>query len=106
VTRRAGFSAQTLEVLAVLCDEPRHWWHGYALAKRTGLKSGTLYPILVRLAERGLLDAVWEVEPEPGRPRRHLYRLTDLGLAESAAAVGVGTEPRGGAARNRVRSRS
>ena len=84
---RAKFSAQTLLVLAALCEEPSHWRHGYALAMRTGLKSGTLYPILIRLAERGLVEACWQQEPTPGRPRRHLYRLTAGGLASAMEAL-------------------
>ena len=84
---RSGFSAQTLSVLAVLCSQPSKWQHGYALAKQTGLKSGTLYPILIRLADRGLVEACWQDEPQPGRPRRHLYRLTADGLTTAAAAV-------------------
>jgi PadR family transcriptional regulator PadR len=67
VTSSPGFSAQTLSVLAALCDEPSQWQHGYALAKQTGLKSGTLYPILIRLADRGLVRACWQDEPGPGR---------------------------------------
>ena len=84
---RSGFSAQTLSVLAVLCEQPSEWRHGYELAKRTSLKSGTLYPILVRLADRGLMEARWEEEQPAGRPRRHLYRLTPDGLARASAAV-------------------
>ena len=82
---RSEFSAQTLSVLAALCQEPSQWQHGYALAKQTGLKSGTLYPILIRLADRGLVEACWQDEPAPGRPRRHLYRLTSAGLASATA---------------------
>ena len=52
---RGEFSAQTLSVLAALCEEPSQWRHGYALARQTGLKSGTLYPILMRLADRELM---------------------------------------------------
>jgi PadR family transcriptional regulator, regulatory protein PadR len=89
VAPRSGFSAQTLSVLAALLSQPSQWQHGYALAKETHLKSGTLYPILIRLAERGLVEAQWQDEPEPGRPRRHLYRLTTDGLAASAAALVV-----------------
>ena len=93
----SGFSAQTLSVLAALCDEPSRWQHGYALAKQTGLKSGTLYPILIRLADRGLVEACWQDELQPGRPRRHLYRLTSAGLARStgalASAAGPAPEP-------------
>jgi PadR family transcriptional regulator PadR len=84
---RAELSPQTLSVLAALCGQPSAWQHGYALAQQTGLKSGTLYPILIRLADRGLVEACWEEEPVPGRPRRHLYRLTPDGLASAAAAL-------------------
>jgi len=87
VASRPEFSAQTLSVLAALCQEPSQWQHGYALAKLTGLKSGTLYPILIRLADRELVEARWEDEPEPGRPRRHLYRLTAPGLASATGAL-------------------
>ena len=86
---RPEFSAQTLSVLAVMCEQPSQWRHGYELAKRTGLKSGTLYPILVRLADRGLMEARWQEEQPAGRPRRHLYRLTPDGLARACAAVTV-----------------
>ena len=48
------------------------------------LKSGSLYPILVRLADRGLLETSWE--PGPGsRPPRHLYRLSPAGREYVAA---------------------
>jgi DNA-binding PadR family transcriptional regulator len=51
------------------------------------LKSGTLYPILIRLADQGLVEAIWEAEQPAGRPRRHLYRLTADGLARAGAAL-------------------
>jgi DNA-binding PadR family transcriptional regulator len=66
MARRAEFSAQTLLVLAALCAEPREWRHGYGIARDTGLKSGSLYPILIRLAERGLVEARWEEGSRPG----------------------------------------
>lgn len=84
---RPEFSPQALSVLAALCEQPSQWQHGYALARQTGLKSGTLYPILIRLADRGLVEARWQEEPVPGRPRRHLYRLTAGGLAGATAAL-------------------
>ena len=94
MTSSPGFSAQTLSVLAALCAQPSHWQHGYALAKQTGLKSGTLYPILIRLADRGLVEACWQDEPEPGRPRRHLYRLTAAGLARATGALASAARPK------------
>lgn len=81
------FSAQTMSVLVALCGEPSRWRHGYDLASETGLRAGTLYPILVRLAERGLLEACWEQDQPAGRPRRHLYRLSPDGLAQARAAL-------------------
>jgi PadR family transcriptional regulator PadR len=92
VASRSEYSAQTLSVLAVLCDQPLQWQHGYALAKQTGLKSGTLYPILMRLADRDLVEARWQDEPQPGRPRRHLYRLTTAGLASATGALASAAE--------------
>lgn len=87
MARRSGFSAQTLSVLASLEADPAAWLHGYLLARQTGLRSGTLYPILIRLAERGLVEACWEDGQPAGRPRRHLYRLSSEGLAAARAAL-------------------
>ena len=87
MARRAGFSAQTLSVLAALEADTASWQHGYLIARETGLRSGTLYPILIRLAERGLVEACWEDEQPAGRPRRHLYRLSSDGLAAARAAL-------------------
>lgn len=81
------FSAQTLVVFEALCRLPGEWRHGYEIAKETGLKSGTLYPILIRLSDRGLMEARWEDEQPVGWPRRHLYRLTGEGLAQARAAL-------------------
>ena len=104
VSARSGFSAQTLSVLAALCSEPSRWCHGYALARQTGLKSGTLYPILIRLADRGLVEACWQDEPQPGRPRRHLYRLTAAGLASATGALASPAGPAGPAGTRRARA--
>jgi DNA-binding PadR family transcriptional regulator len=68
-------------LLAVLLEQPRTWRHGYELAKQTGLKSGTLYPLLMRLCDQGLLVARWAESDQPGKPPRHLYRPTAAGLA-------------------------
>jgi PadR family transcriptional regulator len=84
---RTGFSAQTLAVLASLLEGRTEWQHGYDLARRTGLKSGTLYPILIRLADRDLVEARWEDEQPAGRPRRHLYRLTAAGAEQASTAM-------------------
>jgi DNA-binding PadR family transcriptional regulator len=90
VTRTRRPSAQTLAVLTALADEPGRWRYGYDLCTQLGLQAGSMYPILMRLADRGLLETSWETERVPGRPARHLYRLTSTGLAyaETSAASG------------------
>lgn len=72
-------SPQTLLVVDAFLAQAEAWKYGYDLSRVTGLKSGTLYPILMRLAERKLLETQWEVG-EPGKPPRHMYRFTPEGL--------------------------
>ena len=70
---------QTIAVVLALADNPSGWGHGYHLCRQLGLKAGTVYPILMRLAERGQVETAWETDPPSGRPARHLYRLTGEG---------------------------
>jgi PadR family transcriptional regulator, regulatory protein PadR len=81
MARRANNSRQTRSLLAAFLDHPRTWRHGYDLSKQTGLKSGTLYPVLMRLSEQGLMESRWQEPERPGLPPRHEYRLTASGLA-------------------------
>lgn len=74
-------SPQTLSVFTALLADPQRWRYGYDLSKETTLASGTLYPILMRLTEQKLLETGWEPSDEPGRPPRHIYRLTTDGVA-------------------------
>lgn len=81
MVRRPNTSRQTRLVLAAFAEAPARWWHGYDLSRAVRLKSGTLYPLLIRLHESGLLEAEWR-EPElRGRPARHMYRMTAAGQA-------------------------
>lgn len=79
--RTPNSSAQTRELLAAMARQPRTWQYGYELSKQTGLKSGTLYPLLIRLSEQGLLESQWQEPERPGKPARHAYKLTASGLA-------------------------
>jgi len=69
--------------MIVLLDalSDRQWRHGYDLMKETGLFSGTLYPLLIRITEQGLVEAEWREGAQPSRPARHAYRLTAKGYA-------------------------
>ena len=80
ILRARSPSKQTRDVLAVLLRRPQEWRHGYELAKLAGLSSGTLYPLLIRLHERGSLEAQWVESDQRGRPARHIYRLSPQGV--------------------------
>jgi PadR family transcriptional regulator, regulatory protein PadR len=96
VPRRPDASPQTLAVLAALVEAPETWHYGYDLCRRLGLRSGTLYPILMRLAERGWLETRW-VEPDrPGLPPRHTYRLTGQGRALARSRLAEAARPGSG----------
>ena len=100
----------TLDVLVLraLSWEPMHgfeittWLEGRSSGK-LGVEDGALYHALVRLEERGLIDAEWG-ETENGRRARY-YKLTAAGrsylkaetakwLEYSSAVTGILTSPR------------
>jgi DNA-binding PadR family transcriptional regulator len=90
-------SAQTTAIVLALAEAPATWRYGYELCQQLDLKAGSVYPILMRLADRGLLETAWESEaPAGGRPPRHLYRLTGPGrvlAGELAAAPPASAKP-------------
>ena len=56
--------------------------YGFDVMDATGLPDGTVYPILRRLEDKGLLTAEWESEEEARadrRPPRRYYELTSQG---------------------------
>ena len=77
-------SAELL-ILALLEHQPKH---GYELSKLIESRSrgvlsfhvASLYPLLYRLEDRGLIEGRW-VE-KAGQRRRRYYRLTVAGTAE------------------------
>jgi DNA-binding PadR family transcriptional regulator len=79
--RKPNNSRQTRALLATFQERAQTWRHGYDLSKETGLRSGTLYPLLMRLSEQGLLESRWQEPERPGLPPRHVYRLTAAGVA-------------------------
>ena len=80
-------SAQTLAVLGAFTDDPDRWRYGYDLCSELAVPAGSMYPILMRLADRGLLETSWEPQRVAGRPPRHLYRLTSAGRAFADDAI-------------------
>ena len=86
--RTRALSPHARSLLAALAASGQEWRHGYDLCRATGLRSGTLYPLLIRLEAQGYLEAEWQPPAAAGRPPRHAYRLTasGLALAQSEAA--------------------
>lgn len=80
MSRNRSLSDHATRILAVLLGAQGTWSYGYELAKLANVKSGTLYPLLMRLEARGYLEAEWQQPTERGRPPRHGYRLTVEGL--------------------------
>jgi DNA-binding PadR family transcriptional regulator len=78
-----------LKVLRFLLDRPRQARSGAEIAKATGVLSGTLYPMLIRMEKSGWLKSRWEeVDPSKvGRPRRRFYELTTVGQTEAVKAL-------------------
>jgi DNA-binding PadR family transcriptional regulator len=77
---------QTALVLEALAAERNHGWD---IMDATDLPSGTVYPILRRLEEEGLVRARWERESEARReqrPARRYYELTPPGLTRLGEA--------------------
>jgi PadR family transcriptional regulator PadR len=72
---------QTEQILGVVAGDPCAEWWGAKIAAAAGLKSGSMYPALMRMERFGWLESRWEeIDPrEEGRPRRRLYRLTGEG---------------------------
>lgn len=71
MVRRSPQVTAVLEALADGCT------YGLEVMRRTGLKSGTVYPILRRMETAGWISGKREeCAPEPGRPARRLYKLT------------------------------
>lgn len=78
-----------IQVAAALLTEPdaKHW--GYDLSRRSGVRSGVLYPILAKMLHEGWLTDGWE-DPSTivdKRPPRRYYELTDHGKLELAATM-------------------
>ncbi len=92
-------------VLKVFLAELSARHYGYDLMKAARLPSGTLYPMLARLQDEGLLTSEWErpAGDGSGRPPRKYYQLTGEGArvarlelaARAAETARRGTSRRG-----------
>jgi DNA-binding PadR family transcriptional regulator len=83
--RQLGYA--TVAILRAVRDG---YGYGTDIMERTGLPSGTVYPTLSRMDERGYLRSRWEERETADaerRPRRRYYRLTPSGKGALDAAM-------------------
>lgn len=73
-------TARVLDCLVRLGEQS-----GADLGRQTNLKSGTLYPLLLRLEQAGWVRSAWETaDPRQlGRPRKRFYQITGMGAANA-----------------------
>ena len=67
-------------VLRAMLEDPAAPRYGYDLMKAAKLPSGTLYPMLSRLQDEGLVTSEWETPTQEGQRPRRYYRLTGDGI--------------------------
>lgn len=82
-------SYQALKILRAMLDAGQKERTRAELVKATGLASGTVYQIILRLENSSCLESRWE-QGDPsklGRPRRRFYRLTRYGRAMAQQAI-------------------
>ena len=87
MTNEVRLTTQTVSVIKAIMGRPLDGVSGAEISKETGLASGSLYPILMRLEKAGWLLSEWEAgDPATlGRPRRRFYRVTALGQRKVSA---------------------
>ena len=95
MVRNRTLSPPARTILAIMADAGSRWVHGYDLCRQSGVKSGTLYPLLIRLEEEGYLEAEWQApaeilqKVEQGVLTLNHYLGYDLNTVEFAIRDGV-----------------
>jgi PadR family transcriptional regulator PadR len=75
-----------LTVIEVLLHTDRPY--GLEIIERTGLPSGTVYPLLARLESEGWVTSYWETTEGSSRgPRKRIYEITVTGAEQARAAL-------------------
>ncbi|MGH3185820.1 MAG: hypothetical protein ACRDPY_34695 [Streptosporangiaceae bacterium] len=83
-------TAQTLAVLAALCEQPAQWQDESALTRQAGLTPERLRPILSQLVACGLAQTARPEKAQLGQPAGDRYCVAADGLASAAVALAAG----------------
>lgn len=89
-------TAPTVTILRALLASPEPIW-GLQLVKATGLKTGSVYPILGRLEDAGLIEGRWEEDESRGGARRRVYMPTEAGATQGAEMIAAFDAKKGSA---------
>jgi PadR family transcriptional regulator PadR len=94
-------TVQTQLVVQALLREPGREMYGLELSEETGLLTGTIYPILLRLEHEGWVTSRQEdIDPHIAkRPPRIYYSFTGTGATEASAALAAARRPASSALR-------
>jgi len=78
-----------VQVAVGMMEDPHGRYWGYELSKRSGVRSGALYPILHRMLDEGWVEDGWEdpAEIDDRRPPRRYYELTEEGRRRLGALL-------------------
>lgn len=80
LTRKARSETKRGRLLDALRRHPTEEFTSYELTGLAYMKPGTIYPILYRLVNEGLVSARWVEAPDARRQR--MYRIASTGAAE------------------------
>lgn len=82
-------SHEGLQLLRLMMEQPQEKVAGIDVARKLKIGSGTLYPLLARLAWAGWLSSgLEEIDPSvENRPQRRLYKLTPLGQSNAKRSL-------------------
>jgi hypothetical protein len=79
-------SPNAARLLALFVAQPERKFYGYELMQATGIKSGSLYPVLGRFESLGWLVGSMEESPG-GRPARRVYTPVADAVPEATMAL-------------------
>ena len=97
MARDRSLSAQAWMLLEFLAEAPEEWGYGYDIVRFSGLRSGTLYPLLVRLKANGDLKRKLTLEAK-GLGIDEALRDQALHAAQARIAQLEGQQQSGGGA--------
>ena len=77
-------TVQFLKVISIFISNPWREYSGADICRKAKLKSGTVYPMLIKMEVNGWLSSELEkIDPKKeGRPKKRLYKITHKGFTE------------------------